>query len=522
MSARSLARPTRATVVNLFIAFAVLLVVALVVRTVSAGNASTSSAAVTATVDTGEVTATVSATGNVDSARSVDVDFTGSGGVVKAIYVEVGDKVHRGEALARVDQTSARQGLRTALATLASARAAYATTTQGQTPQERARDQQSVDVSARTVGSAQVGLRAARQTYALDRSQQNSAVAQAEQALRSAQADRDKAHQRYQADPTASNQQALSEARATVRTDLTALRAARNTRASKLLADRQAIASQTANLRSARAQLRSTQATVQVDQQAPRQGVVDSASAQIASVQVTVDQARTTLRQTILRSPARGTVVSINGVIGQTSSSASSSASSSSSETSSSTSSSSSTSGSSGTGGFLTMSSLGALQVKADVAEADISEVRVGQPATVTLSADDRRLTGTVTSVDTVQTVTNNVVEYGVTVTLARPTGVKLGQTSQVAITTGSKKNVLRVSSSALTTIGNQTTATMQRTDGSTRSVAVTTGLKGDSETEILSGLSAGDVVILPQQTGGTGSFTFPGASVGRGLGGTP
>jgi hypothetical protein len=52
--------------------------------------------------------------------------------------------------------------------------------------------------------------------------------------------------------------------------------------------------------------------------------------------------------------------------------------------------------------------------------------------------------------------------------------------------------------------------------------VAVTTGLKGDSETEILSGLSAGDVVILPQQTGGTGSFTFPGAGVGGGLGGTP
>ncbi len=248
---------------------------------------------------------------------------------------------------------------------------------------------------------------------------------------------------------------------------------------------------------------------------------MDSAAAQIASAQVTVDQACTTLQQTILRAPTRGTVASINGVVGQTSSSAaSSSASSSSSATSSSTSSSSS--GTSGSSGFLTLSSLGALQVKADVAEADISEVRVGQSATVTLSANDRQLTGTVTDIDTVQTVTNNVVEYGVTVTLARHAGVKLGQTSQVVITTGSKQNVTRVSSSTLTTIGNQTTATVQNKDGSTRTVIVTTGLKGDSETEVLSGLSAGDVVVLPQQTTGSGSFTFPGAGVGRGLGGTP
>jgi HlyD family secretion protein len=162
------------------------------------------------------------------------------------------------------------------------------------------------------------------------------------------------------------------------------------------------------------------------------------------------------------------------------------------------------------------------MQVKADVAEADISDVRVGQPAAVTLSASDRRLTGSVTGIDSVQTVTNNVVEYGVTVTLTRHPGVKLGQTSQVVITTGSKENVIRVSSSALTTIGNQTTATVQRQDGSTQSVAVTTGLKGDSETEVLSGLSAGDVVVVPQQTSGSGSFTFPGAGVGRGLGGTP
>ncbi|MGC4113034.1 MAG: hypothetical protein QM747_21975 [Nocardioides sp.] len=42
----------------------------------------------------------------------------------------------------------------------------------------------------------------------------------------------------------------------------------------------------------------------------------------------------------------------------------------------------------------------------------------------------------------------------------------------------------------------------------------VTTGLEGDTYTEVLSGLQAGDVVVLPQQssTGSTG-FTFPAAA---------
>ena len=49
----------------------------------------------------------------------------------------------------------------------------------------------------------------------------------------------------------------------------------------------------------------------------------------------------------------------------------------------------------------------------------------------------------------------------------------------------------------------------------------VETGLEGDSETEVLSGLSAGDVVVLPEQAGGGAGFTFPGGGgLGGGLGG--
>lgn len=81
-------------------------------------------------------TATVSANGNIASGQTMNVDFQGTGGVVTAVLVEPGDRVRKGQALARVDATSARQALRQAEAQLASARAGYLTTTQGQTSQE--------------------------------------------------------------------------------------------------------------------------------------------------------------------------------------------------------------------------------------------------------------------------------------------------------------------------------------------------------------------------------------------------
>jgi HlyD family secretion protein len=66
--------------------------------------------------------------------------------------------------------------------------------------------------------------------------------------------------------------------------------------------------------------------------------------------------------------------------------------------------------------------------------------------------------------------------------------------------------------------IGDNTTATVQNDDGSTRTVQVVAGLEGDGFTEILSGLSDGDTVVLPEQADAPTGFTFPGG--GGGLGG--
>lgn len=507
----------RTLIMNGVIVVALLLTLTSIAFTITRDDTSAASSTQTSTVDRGAVTASVAASGNVASTKSVDVSFTGSGGIVKKIYVKEGQHVRRGQRLAQVDQTSARQGLDSALAGLKSAEGSFTTATQERSSAEKAQDAQSIDVSAASVHSAQVALRGARSTLALDRRQHDADVARANSALTSALANQERAQQQYDSQPTAENRTAVQEAETAVSTARTTLVTARSSRESALLSDRQNVANQAASVHSARVQLQSAKATVAVSQQDPRAGAVESAQAQVDTARVSVAEARDTLDKTVLRAPTAGTVTTLNGVVGESSSS-SSSASSSSSSSSSSDTSTASDSTSSSSSGFLTMTAVHLLEVTANVAEADISDVQVGQQVAVTLSASDRELSGEVTQVSPVETITNNVVEYPVTVRLNETSQVKLGQTSQVVITTGSKDDVLRVSSSALTTIGGRTTATVQGSGGATRIVSVTTGLEGDSQTEVLSGLAQGDVVVLPQQGGSGGTFTFPTGGLGGGL----
>lgn len=496
-------------IVNGVIALAVALVVALTVWTVrDSDDQDGATGTQTATVDTGEVTATVSANGNIASGRTVNVDFEGTGGVVDQIYVKAGQKVRKGQVLARVDQTSARQSLQLARAQLASAEASYSTTVEGQTSQEEARDAQTVQQAELQVRTARANLSAAQQSLALTTSQQNAALRRAEAERDRAREALDQARDVNQANPTPESQQAVTEARAALSAARTTLIQARTSRASALLQGRQQVATQRQQLASAQSSLAGTRASVAVNRQPPRAGTVASAESQVTNAQIGVDQALTALEQTTLRAPVAGTVAQVNGTVGQPSTSTSS-ASSSSATT--------STSATTSSTGFVTLTNARLLQVTADVAEADIADVAVGQPATVTLSASGETLEARVTAVDAIETVTNNVVEYGVTVTINDAAGLKLGQSTQVVVTTGTKAGVLRVSSSALTTIGDRTTATVRRDDGTTGVVQVTTGLEGDGFTEVLDGLADGDVVELPQQADSGGGFTFPG---GGGLGG--
>ncbi|GIE74697.1 RND transporter [Actinoplanes philippinensis] len=246
---------------------------------------------------------------------------------------------------------------------------------------------------------------------------------------------------------------------------------------------------------------------------------------QVTEANLAVDEAEAAVEGATLTAPMAGTVTAVNGTLGG-SASGSGSSSSGSSGGGSQGGGSSSSSSSSSSSGFIEIADLTRMQVSASFAEADATSLKDGQVATVTWNA----LSGTsqsakVAAIDPSATTSNSVVTYGVTLTLDKvPTGAKVGQTVSVSVTTGSKENVVLVNAAAITTVGNRHTVTVVA-NGVQENRSVEIGLAGDSATEITSGLTAGEQVVVKTTSTSTGSGTqqgggFPGGGAGFGGGG--
>jgi macrolide-specific efflux system membrane fusion protein len=154
--------------------------------------------------------------------------------------------------------------------------------------------------------------------------------------------------------------------------------------------------------------------------------------------------------------------------------------------------------------------------------ESDISKLKVGQPATVTLDA----LTGVqlgahVTAISTVGTTSSSVVSYAATLTLDQADSrVKPGMSASASVIVSQAQGVT-VPNSAVSGSGSIATVTLLR-NGQKTQQQVAVGLKGDSRTQIVSGLSAGDqlavTTTLPSLTSGSPSTSSTGSGT---LGGT-
>jgi multidrug efflux pump subunit AcrA (membrane-fusion protein) len=157
-----------------------------------------------------------------------------------------------------------------------------------------------------------------------------------------------------------------------------------------------------------------------------------------------------------------------------------------------------------------------AYEVKVGFPESDAVKIKVGQPAVTTLDAlTGVTLNGAVQSVDDTATVTSNVVTYNAIVSVTNaPTAAKSGMTANVIVTTQSDDNVLELPTAAVQTQGGSSFVD-KVVNGQTVQTQVSTGLQGDSTTEIMSGLSEGDQVSIS-----TGSITTT-ARTGTGTGGT-
>ena len=246
---------------------------------------------------------------------------------------------------------------------------------------------------------------------------------------------------------------------------------------------------------------------------------INQAKQSLTQAKNTYNQAKADLAKATLTAPIAGLVIAVNGEVGGTSGGSSNASGGANSGANSSNSSSSSNSA------FVTIADVSSYVVTTNIAEADIAKVTVGQAATITFPA----LAGTtanakVTSISPTATTSNSVVTYATTITLDKiPAGLRLGQTAQVGITIASSaSDALYVPAAAITTANG--TSTVKVVDAKTNKTVVTDvtlGVVGDAGTEITSGLTAGETIVIgtvvPSTTTGTNTGTGTGGRGGFG-----
>jgi multidrug efflux pump subunit AcrA (membrane-fusion protein) len=292
--------------------------------------------------------------------------------------------------------------------------------------------------------------------------------------------------------------------------------------AQTVTADEQTLQHQQATLKAAKESLVETQATI-ASSETPSATTIAQDEATVAQDEATVTADQKALAETTLTAPTGGVVTAVNDSVGELVSASGSSITTAGASAASAASSAAggASSGSGSSSGLVTIDSLGQLEIVAGFAEADATKIAVGQPATITFPAlPNTELAGKVVAVAATSTVVSNVVTYNETIALINPPAeVKEGMTAAVSVVDQSASNALELPSSAITTTGTISTVELLQ-NGKTTVTPVTTGLVGNSSTQIVSGLKLGNVVVEPTVAITAASSSTAGAGLGGGLGG--
>jgi len=153
--------------------------------------------------------------------------------------------------------------------------------------------------------------------------------------------------------------------------------------------------------------------------------------------------------------------------------------------------------------------------------EVDVAKVKVGQKTNLTFDAvADLTITGTVVQVDTIGTVSQGVVSYGVNIVFdVQDDRIKPGMSVNANIILDSKTDVLMVPNSVVKN-QNEQAYVQELVNGAPQNKNVEVGDSNDTMTEITSGLTEGETVISQTiSTNNTGTQTT-GSANAKGNGG--
>jgi multidrug efflux pump subunit AcrA (membrane-fusion protein) len=473
-----------------------IVVIVLAIEEIGPPSSSARTSTQIVTAQKGVVQSTVSGTGNVEAGADLDVNFQASGTLSK-VYVKVGQHVSKGQLLATLDQTSALLTLDQAENNLTAAQDQLAAA-------EDASSTSSTATSTSLTGSSPAAEFVTYQTKRKTTTPTSTTTSTT---------------------PTRTTPATTTPQTTTTTPQTTSPTSSSRSAGSGSSGSRSSGSSSSGSGSGASGSTGTTSSA----------GSIPSAQASVDSAQAGVHSAEEGLANTKLYAPIAGTIVSLASLQpgdsvtgGSTSSSSASSSSSSSSSASGATGTTAGSLGGSGSAGSTgSSSSSGGSSSFAEIvntskmtmtvafSESDVSNLKVGQSATVTLDA----LTGVelgahVTSISTVGTTSSSVVSYDATLTLdQRDSRVKPGMSASASVIVKQAQGVT-VPNAAITGTGSLATLNVVK-DGKKVSQQVVVGLKGDSRTVIISGLQAGDQVALTTTLPSLGSSSGSSGSSG-------
>ncbi|MDP3883089.1 MAG: efflux RND transporter periplasmic adaptor subunit [Candidatus Staskawiczbacteria bacterium] len=455
---------------------------------------------------------TVLATGQVVSGIDLNLGFQTSG-IVKRVYVKEGDKVFAGQTLASLDQAIASANLVSAQGSLAQAQASFDKLLAGST-------QENIRVYEDAVSSAQHDLDGSYNSaintlndaytkiynaYTNVISIQNSYFSSADQEGIKVQLSKDDIKSKMQSvkvyldsakinSVSASTDSAItmmllalnsvsddlkiirdqcdfgvyySKVTATDKTAIDTQRGYINTAMTNVTTSQQSIASYKIALQKAQHQL-------DLEIAPPTQADIDLAQAQILSAQGQVESARAALNNLIITAPLSGTITEVDIKVGEQATAMSKA---------------------------IVLQDVSNLHTEANVSEANIADVAVGQPIDYTFDAlgPDEHFVGNVLSINPASTITSGVVDYQIKGSLDDIPNIKPGMTANMTILVAEKENTLAVPSTAV--INKNSKKYVRVVDDLKKltyhEVEVRIGLQADGGLiEILSGLNEGQTIV--------------------------
>lgn len=210
----------------------------------------------------------------------------------------------------------------------------------------------------------------------------------------------------------------------------------------------------------------------------------------VEQTQIAVNTAEVNLGYTRISSPLTGTVVSVQVEEGQTVNAAQT------------------------TPTLVQIADLTRMEINVEISEGDITKVKPGMPVTYTVLSEPGILfTTTLASIDPgLTTLTNGkytestdsdtaIYYYGKLIEPNEDGLLRIGMTTQNVITISSAQDTLVIPTLALRTHGDKKIVLVLRADGKIEERDVVTGLADIMNTQILSGLSEGEEVVLSSMT---------------------